>query len=208
MFVFPSTTEDKMLIYDTKWKTMSTSSMLITAAATVKRPESGLAVGETEDWFVMGTGQGVVLLYGKVDKALGQWNNSKEIYYRRFAAPYSTERSDYSCVLQSGLSHFGDQNTEKDVQEFLLYLASQMANGFAPTIHFELFGTRNLAEVRQSLLSYVVPLPESNNLIPFYFRAHYFQSRITASGLDRNCQISGWAWRVSGVRSGSNIRRV
>ncbi len=209
-FVFPSTTEDRALVYEYKFKTCSTTSMAITAAATVKRPQSGLAVGTTEDWFVMGTAQGVVLLYGKVDKALGQWNNSKEIYYRRGSSPYSGVRSDYSSILQSGLSHFGDQFTEKDTKDFILYLASQMAGStaLAPNVTFELFGTRNLAETKTLLLTYVVPQPETNNLIPFYFRAHYFQSRITVGGLDRNCRISGWAWSVSGVRSGSNIRRI
>jgi hypothetical protein len=117
-------------------------------------------------------------------------------------------RSDYSSVLQSGLSHFGDQFTEKDTKDFILYLASQMAGALAPTVSFELYGTRNLAETKTLLLTHLVALPESNNLIPFYFRAHYFQSRITVSGLDRNCQIAGWVWSIAGVRSGSNIRRI
>jgi len=82
-FCHPSSTSDHALCYDYRYNTVSTSSINISAAASVKRPTLNISPVETEDWFVMGTSAGTLLLYGKVNKALGQWGDALEVHYRR-----------------------------------------------------------------------------------------------------------------------------
>jgi len=62
---------------------MSTTDMSITAAAAIKRPTLNIQPVETEDWFVMGTADGTLLLYGRVDKPLPQWGGNVSIHYQR-----------------------------------------------------------------------------------------------------------------------------
>lgn len=63
-FVFPSNTDDRAICYDYVNGTCSTTSMRITAGATIKKPVAGLATGPQEDWFVMGLPDGSVAQYG------------------------------------------------------------------------------------------------------------------------------------------------
>ena len=65
-FFFPSNGPDKALRYDYRFNTLSTTSMECSAAAALKRPESQITLGKTEDWFVMGTSWGELLRYGLV----------------------------------------------------------------------------------------------------------------------------------------------
>ena len=60
-FMFPSSTDDKAICLDTRYQTVSTTSIDVTAAASVKRPTINIQPVETEDWFVMGTSDGVLL---------------------------------------------------------------------------------------------------------------------------------------------------
>lgn len=64
-FCFPQAEgPDYALRFDYFSGQMSSTSAQYTAAAAVKRPQSGLVTGVTEDWFIMGTMTGTVLLYG------------------------------------------------------------------------------------------------------------------------------------------------
>lgn len=63
-FVFPSNTEDRAICYDYFTNTCSTTSMEITAGATIKKPISGLGTGPLEDWFIVGLPDGSVAQYG------------------------------------------------------------------------------------------------------------------------------------------------
>lgn len=64
-FCFPeSVGQDQALRYDYFTGEASSTTASYTAAAAVKRPETGLQVGVTEDWFIMGTATGQVLRYG------------------------------------------------------------------------------------------------------------------------------------------------
>lgn len=203
LFAFPSSTEDKALVFDYKNGRFATTSLGLTAGATVKRPETGLSIGETEDWFVMGNAAGVVTLYGKTDAAQGLWSNAKEIFYRRNLYPYSDAKIGYSSLMRGGASHFGDEYNEKDVLMFVLYLASQSPNA---EVLFELFGFRNVAEPAILLASLPIVSVETENMIPMISRAHYFQEQLIVSGFDNPVRVVGKTWQVAGIQSRSTVR--
>lgn len=58
---------DKALIYDYFTGQVNTTSAAYTAAAAVKRPVTGIQTGASEDWFIMGTSNGMVVKYGLTD---------------------------------------------------------------------------------------------------------------------------------------------
>lgn len=67
-FCFPNGPgPDKALIYDYFTGQASTTSAAYTAAAAIKRPAAGIQTGASEDWFVMGTSNGMVVRYGLTD---------------------------------------------------------------------------------------------------------------------------------------------
>lgn len=202
--VFPSDDDDKILAFDYLQNTFSTSSIDITAAATVKRPETGISIGETENWFVMANAQGTVLLYGKTEEDVVTWGNTKEITYRRFANPFSATKVAYDSFMRGGMSDFGDSYDEKDINEYVLLLSSHSLNA---TILIQFLGTRNTAEAATVLGSYTLVSPKTKNMIPVYFRQNYFQDSLTVSGYDNPVRLAKRIWSVSGLKSSSFIRR-
>lgn len=198
--------EDRVLIWDYRYNTIRTSSASLTAAATVKRPESALSVGETEDWFLLGNARQTILLFGKVERELDYWGGKKAIWYRRESYPYSTVRDDYLSALQWGLADLGDASNEKDLTQILFLLASQMTPLTMPTLVFELRSARNVSEHAALLLNYPIPEPASENLIPLFYRANYFQSSLLASGVDRECRLASQIWKYTVIGSQSAIR--
>ena len=94
------TSSDKAICYDYIFRTLSTTSITVTAAATVEKP------GSSEDWFVMGNGSGIVLLYGLNNETNARWSG-KQFFSRRGNTNYSTLALDYDSILESGAEDFG-----------------------------------------------------------------------------------------------------
>lgn len=197
-------TVDRLIAYDYKKGTTSTSSMLISAGGTVKRPESGISPGETEDWFIMGGRSGEVLIYGKVDRTNPQWS-AKEIFYRRHGEDTET-KDGYASVLRSGLSDFGDAFNEKDVASYVPLLASQSTT--AVELFVELFGAVNASATVNLLTSKLLDNPQEQNLVAVFYRSNYFQVQLTISGMDNPAELNGAVWQVDGVKSASVTRRT
>lgn len=206
-FIFPSTSEDKGLLYDYKQNTLSTITALITAAATLKRPVTGISVGATEDWFVMGTANGVALIYGKTDEAqaLPNWNSGREIFFRRELNPYSATLIDYDSDQADGMAHFGTSFNEKDLRSIVVLLASQTPVP-GSSLRLRLYGARNVDETPTLLVDTTNTAPATTNLFPTWFRQNYFQTRLTVNG-NRSFKYVGKIWEISGVNSRSFIRR-
>lgn len=202
--VYPQEIEDRLLAYDylSPVPTVSTSSARISAAATIKRPASGATVGENEDWFVMGTAAGAVLIYGLTYLPNPTWGGAKAIFYRREAAPYIATKLDYICKAQSGLSGFGSAHREKDVRAWVPLLASQSPE---TALQFELLGARNVEEGMAVLATQAIVPPKT--LVSLFFRRNYFGHRITVSGIDKEFRLEGWIYEISGVNSKSFVRR-
>ena len=184
--------------------TISTSDMVISAAASVKRPIAGATVGELEDWFLMGTPKGVVLLYGLVYLGSATFENAKQIFFRRDANPYSATKVAYPSRLKSGLSNFGNSSAEKDIRSWVPILSSKSAQ---TSMVFTLFGTRNPIEAPSVLMTATVSPVE--NLCPMFFRQNYFSDQIEVlTGIDNPLELVSRIMEISGVKSASFIRRT
>ncbi len=202
---FPYDGDDKVLCLDylTQPMTVSTSDMLISAAASVKRPKAGIIVGEIEDWFIMGTPKGVVLLYGLVYLESQTFDTATKIYFRREANPYSGTKLGYTSRLKSGLSSFGNATADKDVRSWVPLLSSKSAK---TAMEFTLFGTRNPVESPGTLV--VATVDPAENLAPLFYRSHYFQDQIVVGGMDNPFELVARIFEISGVRSAHFGRRV
>lgn len=215
IFVFPITNEalhtgDKMLCFDYKWNTMATSGAGITSASTVRKPLTGQASGAEEDWFLMGTADGAVLLYGLTNiNQTGSpgWNNGNQIFYRRDAAPYSSTRNPYDSLLVGGLSSFGSDFSEKDCRAFLPLFASQSPpNAQYPAqtpVTVRIYGAQNANLTPTLIATKTLSNPATQNLVALMVRRFYLQSSINVSGKDNPCELVGYVWNVAPVDSRS-----
>jgi hypothetical protein len=202
---FPYTGDDRVICLDylSQPMTASTSDITISAAAAVKRPAAGPVVGEIEDWFLMGTPKGVVLLYGLVYLQSQTFEQAKQIFFRRDANPVSLTKGPYTSRLKSGLSDFGSISAEKDIRSWVPILSSKSAQ---TSMTLTLYGTRNPVEAPTALMSAVISPVE--NLAPMFFRSHYFADQIEIAGIDNPFELTARVLEISGVRSASFTRRV
>lgn len=205
LIVWPSSSDESGLLYDYLGGTVSTTGAAYTSAATVKRPETGTSIGATEDWFVMATAAGVVLLYGLVDNTVASWSSAKTITYRRHANPFSSTKTGITSVLKSGLSDFGDPFNEKALESYTLIPASQSVD---TSLSLSLLGVRSASETAAVLTGfpYTMASPASEGLVPVYFVQNYFQDSISITGYDNKFRLSKRIWNVSGSKSASVIR--
>lgn len=204
-FQFPSSGSDTGICFDYSTNSVSTTSISVTAAATIKKPVTGTSPGITEDWFVMGTSLGVILQYGKTDAAQSTWANAKSIFYRREAYPFTETKLGYDSTLQGGLGSFGDDYNEKDLKGYVLYLASQSPNA---TVILTLNGARNPAESVVTLLNnYSMSLNTTKPYVPVFYRQHYFQDKLVISGQANPCRLRQREFEVQHVYSKSHQRR-
>ncbi|HAA05419.1 MAG TPA: hypothetical protein DCE18_18920, partial [Syntrophobacteraceae bacterium] len=157
--------DDQMLLWDYKYDTISTSSLAITSAATIRKPVTGIASGAEEDWFVMGNALGVVLLYGKTNIAqyIPDWNIGTQIFFRRQSNPYSAAKNSYASTLKSGLGGFGNDYSEKDVRALVALLASQSPGS---VLTLSLYGTQNADDPVSLLGAKTFTQVVTRNLMP------------------------------------------
>lgn len=208
-FVYPTTGTDKLIAWDYKYGSVSTSTIAITAAATVKRPTTELQTGETEDWFVMGTATATVLVYGLTDSEQTAWANKKSIFYRRSANPYNATKNGYESRLTGGLTDFGAPDREKDVDQVVFHLASQHASEPLPepTLVANIYQTSNAARAVSLSGTMTLPKPFTENQVPTYFRDHFVQEEVVVTGIDNPAHLVAKTWMVSGIPTKNIVRR-
>jgi len=194
--------KDHAICFDYKYTSASTSSMLLTACSTVRRPSKGTEL--TEDLFVMGTSKGTVLTYGKSEAAQPSWLNAKQIFYRRDVYPFNKAFAGYQSVMHSGMGDFGSPENVKNLTGVVLYLASQSLNC---GLSYKLFGVRNVDEEPRLLLQEYLLSPKTNNLIPCFVQDNYFAFTILIDGMNNPCRIAGHSFTVSVVGSEDHERR-
>ena len=195
-FIMPN----KTICLDYIKNTVSTTGGF-TAAATVKKPPS-----DKQNWFLMGTTNGVVLRYGLTNETQSTWSGKKAIYYRMEANPYSATQNLYQSKLKSGLGNFGDAYNEKDIRGYVVQLASQQDNNAA--LNIKLYGYENPysdPNVLTGSSAYQITNPKGQNLVPVYFRQHLFQDEIMATGTT-NVKLAGRIFDIGKVNSSSEIR--
>lgn len=205
-FTFPSSTADKSLCLDIRYNTASTTSIDITAAAAVKRPTLNIVPVETEDWFVMGTANGTVLIYGNVDQPLVQWSDKSEIFYRRSSKVDLVSTEDYTSTLSAGLSDFKDQFNEKDLRSYLPNLSSQQGSLVDLGLSVRIYSSQSQTGTETLVVDHLVDEP-NENLVSLFARAHNFRDEILISGKDNPVKLASRTYEVSKVGSRSGIRR-
>ena len=198
-FVTNGSSSDKALCFDYLFNTLSTTSASITAASTIQKP------GTEEDWFVMGTSGGVVLVYGLTHEGFGRWTG-KTYFYRRGNKEYSATEENYASVMESGAEDFGDGFNEKDLRSYVLHLAHASDS---PATTLDISGYHNVGDIVSGdtdnvLETRVFDDPDTKNLLPLYYKQHYFQDKITIS--TGNAQVAGKTYEVAGVDSRSFVR--
>lgn len=191
---------DRAIAFDYEHNTLGTTADGMVASATVKRPNVGQGeISQTEDWFVMAGGLhgGELFLYGRTDQPNLQWGGATGIWNRCGEA--------YDSLLRSGLSNFGDRMNEKEVSEYVLFLASVTPEA---QVRVKLYGAQNPVEAPALLGNVLLETPKMwQNLIPTHFKRFHFADEIIVSGMDNPCTIAARTWNVSGVRSQSFSRR-
>lgn len=194
--------DDQLLIWDFKQDTLATSSLRITAGATIRKPLTGLASGAEEDWCVMGTAEGVVLIYGRANiaQSIPDWNSGKQIYFRRQANPYSADKTGYESILKNGLGAYGNDVSEKDLRFLLMLLASQSPGS---VLTLNLYGSQNSDGPSTFLGAKTFTDITVRNLMPVAARRFYFQTEVVIDGIDNPLRIVGIAHSVAPVDSRS-----
>lgn len=205
-FCFPSSSSDKALCLDTRYGTVSTTSINITSALTVKRPTLNIVPVESEDWFVMGTSDGVVLLYGSVDRALPWWGGKDEIYYRRSSRTNTTDTEGYDSTLSSGLTDMGDQFNEKDLRSYLPALSSQQESLTNLGLEVRIYTAETQTGTEISGAHHVIDEP-NEALVSLFLRAHNFRDELKVTGKDNPVRVASRTYEVSRIGSRSAIRR-
>lgn len=198
--------EDHMLLWDYKQDTISTSSLPITAAATIRKPITGIALGAEEDWFVMGTAEGSVSLYGLTNEAqsFSGWASGKAIWFRRYHNPYDSSQEEYTSVLKSGLAHYGIDYSEKDIRYLLLLLGSQSPD---TECSLSLYGCQNNTITPDLLGTQVFTNIGYRNLMPVMFRKFLFQTELLVEGKNNPFRYIGLVHSVAAVDSRSAPRK-
>jgi len=200
-----SSVAHKSICLDYINNTISTTAVEIGAAASIKKPPS-----DKQNWFIMGTKNGVVLRYGLTNETQSTWSNKKSIYYRTDANPYSATQNTYNSTIKSGLANFGDAYNEKDLKGYVIQLASQQDNN--ATLNLKIHGyenpyddATNLYDPSVSDTYYQITNPKGQNLVPVFFRQHLYQDEIMVNGTT-NVRLAGRIFDVSKVKSSSEVR--
>ena len=153
----------------------------------------------------MGKSDGVILVYGLAHENFDRWAG-KTYFYRRGDKDYSATEENYASVIESGAEDFGDGFNEKDLRSFVLHLAHASDS---PATTLDISGYHNVGDVVSGATNNVLETrvfddPDTKNLLPLYYKQHYFQDKITIS--TGNAQVAGKTYEVAGVDSRSFVR--
>lgn len=201
-FSTPNTGEFKSLCFDYLYNRASTTDADISAAKSVKRPKAGLAVRETEDWFVMGNSTGVVLVYGKTVEPVPSFGNLEEIHFRREAYPFATDKSGYESILRSGMGDFGNPYHQKALRAIAVHLSSRSEEHELQLMPL----SANLLTNGVTLIladHHAMSNPATRNRLNVYARGQYFGDEIKVEGMDNPVRISGRTYEYTALKTGS-----
>lgn len=194
---------DRALCYDFTYDSFSTTDFPGTAGATIRKPLAGLASGAEQDWFLLGTAEGAVLLYGFTNEPqnLPDWNNQESIWFRRFANPYNGTKFGYTTVTWSGLAKYGSSYNEKDLRTLVPLWSSHSPN---TPILVEIWAAHNANSTLTFVGSQTVSNPQT--AVELFARSNYFQYRLIIDGMDNACELAGLLQDVTYVDSRSATR--
>lgn len=207
--VCPDNPTDPTLCFDYIYSTFSTTDFVPTCAATTKEAVWPL-VGETGDWFLMGTANGTLLVYGLTTEPMAAWpitaawEDGRRIYYRRQARPYSATKSTYTARLASGLNPFGDTYNEKHVTSYVLQCSSQQVPSPDVWVYFYSAINQSAPEVQEGVIG--IADADNHGLVPLHFIGHYFKDEVVAE-VQYPVRLHSRTWDFYPVRSRSHHRK-
>ena len=196
---------DTALCFDYLYGTASTSDAAISAAATVKRPKGSALTGETEDWFVMGTDDGCILVYGKANEPVDSWGDVKEIFYRRSGYPFASPTQSYDSIMRTGLGDFGSPYMHKILRAIQVQVSSK--SGIHPIKLMPIGAEAPSAGVTQLMASHFeLDKPDVANRVNLYFRGYFFGDEIKVEGKDNAVEIVSKTYEYTAERTnGTNM---
>lgn len=193
------------LCYNYVEEEFNTTDMAVASATKMFRPGSAL----NETWFAMGFDNGVIGLYGLVDRPLSMWSNTKKIFYRRntfnLSSPLTQAKGSYNTVLKYGMGDFGDAFNEKTVKGYVLLVASSQPGEYLIKVAVNSFENA-YDDTPVSLMDnghYTITDIKTINAIPMWGVGHLLQETITIEGKDNPVEIIGRIYNVAGVKSQS-----
>lgn len=196
---------DPVICFDYLYGTASTADIYASAAASVKRPKGSALTGETEDWFVIGTAEGVVLVYGKAIEPVESWSDAEEIFYRRSAYPFASTKESYDSLLRSGMGDFGSSYVHKILRAIQVQLSSR--SGLHPVKVMPLGAESPSGVVTQLMASHFeLDKPETTNRVNLYFRRYLFGDEIKVEGQGNPVELVGKTYEYTAERTnGTNM---
>ena len=193
-------TPTQTLCLDYLFNTASVSDAVVTASGSVKRPSEIALTRETEDWFVMGTEAGTIILYGKAHEPVESWGNVDEILYRREVYPFSAVKNSYDSTVRSGMGDFGSSYVHKILRAIQVVLSSR--SGTPPVLVMPLGSEIAAANVTQLLASHFsLDNPAVRNRVSVYFRGYLFGDEIKVSGMDNPVEIVGRTYEYNAEKT-------
>ena len=213
----PRVPEERVICFDYRYKTFSTSDMPLTAGATVIRPDAVQEVGETNHWFVFGNAHGTLLIYGLMRSTYDRWMTPppyvSSIFYRRDARPIPPNedlaRYGYKSILATGKMSFADNYNEKDITGYVVHLSGLhdlSQNPLRALVEFS--GSRNASEQPNVLGSRMLEDARKISSIPLWFRVHNIQETITIDGMDNPMRLQGRTWEGTAFPTRSITRAL
>jgi len=116
----------------------------------------------------------------------------------------------YESSLKTGLNHFGDPLNIKDIRSYqpMFSISPELDIPLAnQTVILSLLGSRNAGERPRLMFTKHMTKPYEENLIPCFFREHYFQEHIRMTGRNNPMWLMSRTFEVSQVQSEGHGRR-
>lgn len=172
-------------------------------AGTIKSP-SDPVYSETGDLFLMGTVDGIVLLYGLTSEDVSQWEG-KTIFTRRDSLTFALDSQPYDCVLKSGLEAFEMPHQIKYITGYLLQMSSYRS-GSNPSAGVILRGYLNEGSSHDEIASFTMGGTDDAGSVALTGLTYMVQDRITVAS-DSGARIHGRGIRFNPAEDQSTGRR-
>lgn len=172
--VNPNAPVDKVMRYDTRRKTASTSDESITCAGTIIHPDTG------DTLFAMGTSEGVALIYGLSPTGLSQWENRKAIFWRRSAKVFTETRAPYLSEILPG--HSGGGWHGMHLKRYMLDLSDKSPEDSWVQVQFITRRAQGQAGTIAGSRNFYYPHDQS--ALTCHIRAGFIQDRILCQAMD------------------------
>ena len=192
-----------VLALDTITGTASQIDYTPSCAGTIKSPSDPVS-SETGDLFLMGTHDGIILLYGLTSEDVPQWNG-KTIFTRRDDVEFVDDGTVYDCVLKSGYEAFEMPHQFKYITGYLLQMSSYRSSS-NPSADVVLRGYHNEGSGHDEIASFTMGGTDEIGSVALTGLTYMVQDVVTVAS-DSGARIHGRGVRFNPVEDQSTARR-